>query len=366
MAGSDIKRVGLIFGGRSVEHQVSVSSARTIARALGDAGHDVAPLGIATDGCWVDSALASRALAGELDDLPPQGVPIAPTLRHLLDAEVDVLFPIVHGTWGEDGTLQGLCEMVDLPYVGTGVLSSAAAMDKAVAKQLLEAAGLPVVGYELIDRQSFNSSPDAVLRRLERFEPPVFVKPSVGGSSVGITKVPNRECLRTSIEHALRFDDRVIVEHSITGRELECAVLGYQQLEASAIGEIVAGKDFYDYADKYLEDGAQLLAPADLDAATTERLKETAVKAFAALSGWGMARVDFLLESPDRFYINEINTLPGFTSISMYPRLWEISGIDNAGLVDRLVDIAVRRHRDRQRLDRGIKDWIAELSAARP
>ncbi len=357
--------VGLIFGGRSVEHQVSVSSARTIAGALEAAGHQVVPLGIAPDGCWVDPALATRALAGDLDSLPSVGGPIAPTLRRLLQVEVDVLFPIVHGTWGEDGTLQGLCEMIDVPYVGTGVLSSAAAMDKAVAKQLLEAAGLPVVGYELIDRRSFTHSPEECLRRLERFEPPVFVKPSVGGSSVGITKVPHREGLRASIENALRFDDRVIVEHNITGRELECAVLGYQQLEASAIGEIVAGKEFYDYADKYLEEGAELIAPAELDAATTERLQAIAVEAFAALGGWGMARVDFLLESADRIYINEINTLPGFTSISMYPRLWEISGLSNAQLVDRLVDIAMRRHRDRQRLDRGIKDWIAELTADR-
>ncbi|MEM7583779.1 MAG: D-alanine--D-alanine ligase family protein [Acidobacteriota bacterium] len=355
--------VGLIFGGRSVEHQVSVASARTVAGALEGAGHHVVPLGIAPDGCWVEPALAARALAGDLDDLPPVGGAVAPTVRHLLNARVDAVFPIVHGTWGEDGTLQGLCEMLDLPYVGTGVLSSAAAMDKAVAKQLLEAAGLPVVGYELIDRRSFAEAPDDVLRRLERFEPPVFVNPSVGGSSVGITKVPDRDGLRSSIEHALRFDDRVIVEHNVVGRELEVAVLGYRRLEASAIGEIVAGKEFYDYADKYLEDGAQLIAPAELDAATTERLQAVATEAFAALGGWGMARVDFLLESSERFYINEINTLPGFTSISMYPRLWELSGVSNADLSDRLVDIARRRHRDRQRLDQGIKDWIAELSA---
>ena len=354
--------VGVIFGGRSVEHQVSVASARTVAKALADAGHEVVPLGIAPDGCWVDGATARRALCGEVDDLPPVGGRVAPTLRHLLAAEVDVLFPIIHGTWGEDGTLQGLCEMLDLPYAGTGVTSSAAAMDKAVAKQLLEAAGLPVVEYEVIDRRCFERAPEVELGRLDRFSPPIFVKPSIGGSSVGISKVPDRDGLRAAIELALRFDDRVIVERSIDGRELECAVLGYQRLEASAIGEIVPGKDFYDYADKYLDEGAGLLAPADLDDAATERLRRVAVEAFAALGGWGMARVDFLLESPERFYVNEINTLPGFTAISMYPRLWEVTGVSNPQLVDRLVDVAVRRHRDRTRLDQGIKEWIAELS----
>ena len=360
-----MSNVGLIFGGRSVEHRVSVASARTVAKALADAGHEVVPLGIAPDGCWVDAATARRALGGELDDLPPVGGRVAPSLRHLLQAEVDVLFPIVHGTWGEDGTLQGLCEMLDLPYVGTGVTSSAAAMDKAVAKQLLEAAGLPVVEYEVIERPRFESSADGELARLERFSPPVFVKPSIGGSSVGISKVPDRQCLRTAIELALRFDDRVVVERGIEGRELECAVLGYRRLEASAIGEIVPGKEFYDYADKYLEEGAGLLAPAELDAAVSDRLRSVAVEAFAALGGWGMARVDFLLESAERYYINEINTLPGFTSISMYPRLWEVSGVSNPRLVDRLVEVAIRRHRDRTRLDAGIKQWIAELSGGR-
>ena len=364
--------VGVIFGGRSVEHKVSVESARTVAGALEEAGHRVVPLGIAPDGCWVLDDLAARALAGGLDALPPGGKAPVSTFGHLFAVEVDVLFPIVHGTWGEDGTLQGLCEMLDLPYVGTGVLSSAAAMDKAVAKQLLQVAGLPVVDYEVVARGAWDRDPEDALRRLQRLEPPIFVKPSVGGSSVGISKVPDKNCLRTAVELALRFDDKVIVEAGIDGRELECAVLGYQELEASVIGEIVPGKEFYDYADKYIEDGAQLLAPADLNDGTAADLRAVAVEAFAALGGWGMARVDFLLEAPapsaavpgdGRFYINEINTLPGFTSISMYPRLWELSGVPNAALVDRLVEIAVERHRDRRRLDQGIKDWIAELNA---
>jgi len=357
-------RVGVIFGGRSVEHQVSVASARTVAAALAAAGHQVVPLGIAPDGCWCDRPTADRALHGEVHALSPIGTSVAPTLRHLLDAAVEVLFPIVHGTWGEDGTLQGLCEMLDLPYVGTGVLSSAVAMDKIVAKQQLEAAGIPVVDFEVVDRRAFGTSNEEALRRLERLDSPLFVKPAVGGSSVGITKVVDRRDVLAAIELALRFDDRVLIECGVEGRELECAVLGYRRIQGSAIGEIVPGKAFYDYADKYLDEGAQLLAPADLDAAVADHLREVAVEAFTALGGWGMARVDFLLESPERFFINEINTLPGFTAISMYPRLWELSGVPNPELVSRLVEIAQRRHGDRIRLDQGIKEWIAELSAA--
>ena len=354
-------RVGLVFGGRSTEHEVSVTSARTVAEGLGDAGHEVVPLGIAPDGCWTAPEVGAAALAGEVDQLEPVGEPVVSSLRWLQSSAVEVVFPIVHGTWGEDGTLQGLCEMLDLPYVGTGVTTSAVAMDKACCKQVLAAHGLPVVDSELVTRGELAADPEGVLRRLERFEVPLFVKPSIGGSSVGITKVPSRTCVRTSLEHALRFDDRVVVERTVVGRELECAVLGYGEIEASVIGEIVPGKDFYDYADKYLDDGAQLIAPADLEPEVSDRLRQTAIEAFAAIGGWGMARVDFLLEG-DTPWINEINTHPGFTSISMYPRLWDLSGVPLPRLVDRLVQIALDRHRDRGRLDAGIKDWIAELA----
>ncbi len=355
-------RIGLIFGGRTVEHKVSVASARTVADGLRRAGHEVVPLGIAADGCWVDAATASRALDGETDRLPPAGGRVAASLGPLLDAEVDAVFPIIHGTWGEDGTLQGLCEMLDLAYAGTGVASSAIAMDKIFCKQLLEARGLPVVDYETVTKDGFERAPQAALERLKRFAPPIFVKPSVGGSSVGVSKVPNHECLETAVRAGLRFDERLVVERGIVGRELECAVLGYRALEASVIGEIVPGKEFYDYADKYLEDGAQLIAPVDLPEALTQRIREMSTQAFAAIGGWGMARVDFLLGGDDELYINEINTLPGFTSISMYPRLWELTGVALPELVDRLVGIALERHADRRQLDEGIKDWIAAIS----
>ena len=306
------------------------------------------------------------ALDGELDALPLSdagGASIVPSLRRLLDVEVDVIFPIVHGTWGEDGTLQGFCEMLDLPYVGPGVTTSAVAMDKIACKRILAAADLPVVDAEAITRGGWQHDAVADLARLDRLPLPIFVKPSVGGSSVGVVKVTRREDLRGAIEHALCFDERLVVERGVPGREIECAVLGggAAPLEASVLGEIVPGKEFYDYADKYLDDGARLIAPAELPEAVSENLRALALEAFEAVGGWGMARVDFLLEG-ETPWINEINTLPGFTAISMYPRLWDLSGVPLPRLVERLVEIAQERHAERQRLDRGIKEWIAAVA----
>ena len=353
--------VGVIFGGRSVEHRVSIRSARTVVEGLRQAGHQVTPLGIAQDGCWIAAARSEQVLREDIPVIPPEGGAIAPTLRHLIDSGVEALFPIVHGTWGEDGTLQGLCEMVDLPYVGPGVTASALAMDKVLFKRQMLAAGVPVIDFEVIRRDEFEADPQGCVQRLERLPLPIFVKPSVGGSSVGVKKVDSRHCQETSVRFALQFDDSVLVEKGVKGRELECAVLGYGTIEASAIGEIVPGNDFYDYADKYLQDTAQLIAPADLPEPVAGRLREIAVRAFAAVGGVGLARVDFLVEGDEGLYVNEINTLPGFTSISMYPRLWELSGVPLPALVDRLVQIALQRHRDRHRLDEGIKEFLASL-----
>ncbi|MGH9379337.1 MAG: D-alanine--D-alanine ligase family protein [Thermoanaerobaculia bacterium] len=354
-------RVGLVFGGRSVEHKVSIVSARTVAKGLVEARHEVVPLGVAEDGGWVDPAVAERALAGDLDVLESVGGPVAPTLSHLLAAEIDVVFPIIHGTWGEDGTLQGLCEMLDLPYVGPGVTASAVAMDKLLCKRVLAFAGVPVVPFEPISAASWSADREAALARCERLPLPLFVKPSVGGSSVGIRKVPSRACLESSIDFAFGFDDTVLVEQGIEGRELECSVLGDETLEASCVGEIVPGHDFYDYADKYLEDTARLVAPADLPPETEAHIRELAVRAFEAIGGWGMARVDFLLSDAGDLYLNELNTLPGFTAISMYPRLWSLSGLPLPNLVDRLVSIALARHACRIALDRSIKEFLASL-----
>lgn len=352
--------VGVIFGGRSVEHQVSIRSARTVVQGLRAAGHQVTPLGIAQDGCWIDSEASGAVLSGGIATIAPLEMPVAPTLRHLLASGVEVLFPIVHGTWGEDGTLQGLCEMIDVAYVGPGVTASALAMDKLLFKRQMVAAGVPVVEYAAVRRSDFERDSDTFLKEAGRLPFPVFVKPSVGGSSVGVKKVPGPECLETGVRFALQFDETVIVERGVKGRELECAVLGYQEIEASAVGEIVPGNEFYDYADKYLQDTAELIAPAELRPDLTDRLRELAVRAFEAIGGVGLARVDFLVEG-EEIYVNEINTLPGFTSISMYPRLWELSGVPLPKLVDRLVQIALERHRDRHRLDQGIKEFLGNL-----
>ena len=355
-------RIGLVFGGRSVEHQVSVRSARTVSAALEDNGHDVVPLGIAEDGCWMRTADSAPALAGDLAFLAPRGGAIGPTLRFLLDADVDIVFPLVHGTWGEDGALQGLCEMANLPYVGAGVTASAVAMDKLLTKRLLENVGIPVVEYEVITREEMlNDRPEAV-DRAEQVGFPQFVKPAVGGSSVGITKLEDTSCVQTSLDRALKFDDVVLVERAVSGRELECSVIGYPSLEASAVGEILPGREFYDYADKYLEDGAQLRIPADLEVDEEALIRSLATRSFAAIGGTGMARVDFFLED-DVARVNEINTLPGFTSISMYPKLWEAAGVPLADLVARLLAEAVARHNHRTAVDREIKSFLSELQS---
>ncbi|HEY0513411.1 MAG TPA: D-alanine--D-alanine ligase family protein [Thermoanaerobaculia bacterium] len=359
--------VGVVFGGRSVEHQVSIRSARAVVLGLREAGHAVTPLGIAEDGCWIDAEASAAVIEGVAKEIPPLELPIAPTLRHLLASGIEVAFPILHGTWGEDGTFQGLCEMLDLAYVGCGVTASALAMDKVLAKRQLAAAGVPVVDFEVASRREFEADPAAFLARCERFPLPIFVKPSVGGSSVGVQKVSDLGALEAAVRFALRFDEVVLVERGIEGRELECAVLGYRTIEASVVGEIVPGNEFYDYADKYLLDNAGLIAPAELPEGVADRLRETAVEAFSAIGGAGFARVDFLLEGLEGndeggLFVNELNTLPGFTSISMFPLLWKLTGVPLPRLVDRLVRIALERHQDRRRLDEGIKDFLAELA----
>jgi D-alanine-D-alanine ligase len=355
------ERIGLVFGGRSVEHRVSVLSARTVAKGLEQAGYEVVPLGISEDGCWLSPSASMPALVGEVDSLAATGGAIAPSLGVLLETEVDVVFPLVHGTWGEDGALQGLCEMADIPYVGAGVDASAVAMDKVLCKRILESVGVPVVDYEAVTRLDFADDPDEALERAERLGLPLFVKPSVGGSSVGVAKVTDSSSLRTSVERALHLSESALIECSVEGRELECSVLGYPRLEASAVGEIRPGREFYDYVDKYLDDGAELLIPADLGPQLESRVRQLAVQSFSAVRGTGMARVDFFLSGGD-IRVNEINTLPGFTSISMYPKLWEEVGVSIADLVQRLVSDAIVRHRDRADLDRRIKEFLASLS----
>ncbi len=354
-------RVGLVFGGRSVEHVVSVRSARTVREGLVAAGHDVVALGIAESGAWLDPAVCAGVLEGSDKALPASSEGVRASLRHLCEADVDVAFPIVHGTYGEDGTLQGLFEMLDLPYVGCGVLASAVAMDKLQSKRLFEAAGLPVVPWVAAGRAGFDNSPLSSLAGTETMPLPLFVKPSVGGSSVGCKKVKDRAELVDAVRFALKFDDTVLVEQGLTAREIEVAVLGAPgAMRASAIGEIVPGNDFYDYEDKYLKDDAKLLAPAPLDDALAAEVKRVAAAAMEAVGGAGLARVDFFVDG-ERLYLNEINTLPGFTSVSMYPRLWGLAGVPLPELVDTLVRLGVERHRSKARLDESLRDFIASL-----
>lgn len=362
------RRVGLVFGGRSAEHEVSVLSARTVAGALQEAGHRVVPLGVSTAGCWVPEAEGAFALDGGVDRLELEA---SPGLGPLGDGTgVDLLFPLIHGTWGEDGTLQGLAEILGLPYVGCDVTSSAVAMDKVLCKRQLAASGLPVTEYRAVGRSAFERDPRAFLESCEDLPLPLFVKPAVGGSSVGIQKLEHRQCLETTVREAFRFDDTVLVERGVQGREIECAVLGHSNPKASVLGEIIPGKDFYDYADKYLEEGAQLIAPAPLPEATEGYIRALAVRAFEALGASGLARVDFLLEAGaeeraargEGLTLNEINTVPGFTDISMYPRLWRLSGLELPALVDRLVALAFERHQERRRLDEGIRAWLDALT----
>jgi D-alanine-D-alanine ligase len=251
--------------------------------------------------------------------------------------------------------------MLDLPYVGAGVGASALAMDKVLCKRQFESCGLPVVEYGSVTAAGFEADPQRALDELPELPYPIFVKPSVGGSSVGVRKVESRVDLPSAVAFALRFDMTALVERGVEGRELECSVLGDLMLEASAVGEILPGNPFYDYEDKYLLDTAELRIPADLDASVTEKIRSLAVDSFAAIGGHGMARVDFLMQGNGAVYINEINTLPGFTSISMYPKLWEEVGLSLPELVDRLVAIAIDVHRRRQSLDEGIKDWLGQF-----
>jgi D-alanine-D-alanine ligase len=329
------KCVAVLYGGRSGEHEISIRSARAILDAIDRSRYDVTGLFITPDGAWRPGPI-----------LPAPGA----------NPGIDVVFPALHGTFGEDGTIQGLLELAGLPYVGSGVAASAAAMDKDLTKRICRERGVPVVDWLAFPRDGLDA--DAACRALPF---PMFVKPANLGSSVGISKADDRAELEAAMNLAAGYDRKIIVERAITGRELECAVLGNDHPEASAPCEILPSREFYDYEDKYLTDGAELIAPAVLTPAVRARLQELAVAAFAALGGSGMARVDFLLEG-ETPYVNELNTLPGFTSISMYPRLWALSGVPLAELVDRLVTHAFERHADRRRLDDGIKEFLAALA----
>jgi D-alanine-D-alanine ligase len=309
-------RVAVIYGGRTGEHEVSLRSAKSIIDAMDPEKYKVVHYLISKAGKWSPCPILPE----------PGGNP-----------GIDVVFPVLHGTFGEDGTLQGLLDLADLPYVGAGVLASSVSMDKDMMKRVAKERGLPVVEYRVV-----SGSADAACGELGF---PVFVKPANLGSSVGISKARNCEELKAALELARTYDRKVIVERGITGRELECAVLGNEDPIASAPCEILPSREFYDYDDKYLLDQAQTVIPADLSPEQTAEIQRLAVECYRAVECEGMARVDFLLESATgKLYINEINTIPGFTSISMYPKMWEYSGLAMPELIDRLIELALERH----------------------
>jgi D-alanine-D-alanine ligase len=346
--------VGLIFGGRSAEHEVSLVSALAVYKNLDPGTFDVRCLYITRQGLWkpvAAPAMDIRTLeAGPaFSFLPWQAGPAGDGPARLRPF-ADIYFPVLHGPFGEDGTIQGLLEMAGVPYVGAGVTGSALGMDKVLAKSVLRDHGLPVVPYEVVRETEWAKDPGAVLRRLRRALPlPVFVKPSNLGSSVGITKVGDRSALPAALETAFRYDGTVLVEKGIAGRELELSVLGNEEPEASLPGEIIPFREFYDYADKYLDGKTRFAIPATLPARTAAKVRALGVAAYKALAAAGMARVDFFLEKgTNRLYVNEINTIPGFTEISMYPKLWAVSGLPFPRLLERLVELGFDRHRRRK------------------
>lgn len=359
-------RVGVLFGGRSGEHEVSLTSARGIMQAIDKEKYEVVPIGITKDGCWIaggDPMRHLRAAAGL--DTPPAGGPAeppTPLLTPLTPGQpllttrqsslaLDVIFPVLHGPFGEDGTVQGLFELADIPYVGAGVAASAVGMDKALMKDVFRAHGLPVVDYLVIRRAEWEAGPDEVVATIEAALPyPVFSKPANLGSSVGITKCHDRAELREGLAEAARFDRKLVVERGINAREIEVSVLGNDNPIASVPGEIIPSREFYSYAAKYLDDASELLIPAPLSPVQAQQAQELAIAAYMAIDCAGMARCDFLLDrDTGRLYVNELNTIPGFTPISMYPKLWEASGISYSELIDRLIQLALERHAEKHR-----------------
>src|SRR5215475_13992774 len=386
-------RVGVLFGGRSGEHEVSLLSAASVVNAIDKTKYDVVPIGITKEGRWLTAGDAERLLSGQHHEekhlragdpdatpgaavlasgeavvVPPEPVHRGPSsltpfqtdslTRRASDRaiNVDVIFPVLHGTFGEDGTIQGLLELADIPYVGAGVLGSAAGMDKDVMKALFRAAVLPIVKHVTILRSDWDADSKKAEKMVDKqLKYPVFVKPANLGSSVGISKARERKELGPAIEEAAKFDRKIVIEEGVGGkknkaREMEVAVLGNDKPEASVPGEIVPCKEFYDYDAKYIDEGSVPIIPAKLKQAETKKVQQLAIAAFQAVDCTGLARVDFLMDPKSRkIYLNEINTMPGFTSISMYPKLWGASGLEYSDLIDRLIQLGMERHADKKK-----------------
>jgi len=359
-------RVGVLFGGRSGEHEISLISARSVMRVMDPEKYEVVPIGITKEGRWLASGDPMAALSqGDeglsrpvalLGDPACRGVvslkELEPHLARALLAELDVVFPVLHGPYGEDGTVQGLLDLAGIPYVGAGVAASALGMDKVLFKDVMRAHGIPVVQYIVVKRKEWERDPEGVLDRVEQeLGYPVFTKPANLGSSVGVNKCRNRKELARGLTDAAQYDRKLLVEAAVPqAREIEVSVLGNDDPIASVPGEIIPSREFYSYAAKYLDDGeraSQLLIPAPLPEEVAERVRELAIRAYLAVDCAGMARVDFLLSrETGELYVSELNTIPGFTAISMYPKLWEASGIPYPELIDRLIGLALERRAD--------------------
>jgi D-alanine-D-alanine ligase len=351
-------RVGILFGGRSGEHEVSLASAASVIRGLDPDKYEAVPIGITKEGHWLIGAGAQKMLPEVLKGGQRVMMTADPTDAALVRLDgsgggqrLDVVFPVMHGTFGEDGTIQGLLDLAGLPFVGAGVLGSAIGMDKDVSKRLLQVAKIPVVPWLTVQRADWERQPKEVQISVEKkFKYPVFVKPATLGSSVGMTKVHSRSELAAGLNLAAEFAMKILVERCMIAREIEVSVLGNHDPQASVPGEIVPHREFYDYTAKYLEEGTQLLIPAKLKPAQVKKIQQYAVAAFRALELSGMARVDFFLEKKGgKIYLNEVNTIPGFTSISMYPKLWEATGIPFRELLDKLIALALEQHAEKAR-----------------
>jgi len=362
-------RVGILFGGRSGEHEVSLISAQGIMEAIDKDKYEVVPIGITKEGGWIargDPMKVLRAAAnmppllaaatGEEPEAPETVLaPLEPRRTALTTSqaplELDVIFPVLHGPFGEDGTVQGFLELTGLAYVGAGVTASAVGMDKAVAKAVFDAHGLPGLPYQVVLRKNWEADPTAIIARCEAtLRYPMFTKPANLGSSVGISKAHNRDELAAGLDEAARFDRKLIVEQGIEAREIEVSVLGNDDPIASLPGEIIPSREFYSYAAKYIDDASDLLIPAPISPEQTDRVRQLAIQAYKAVDCAGMARVDFLMDKTSgELWLNEINTIPGFTPISMYPKLWEATGISYTELIDRLIQLALERQEEKKR-----------------
>lgn len=361
-------RVGVIFGGQSSEHEVSLASARSVMRAMDPDKYDVVPIGITKSGGWLMSGDPLAQLRGGVEDagaslaLVPTGSGMGDVAGRS-DEGLDVIFPVLHGPYGEDGTIQGFLALAGIPYVGSEVLGSAVGMDKITMKSVFRDHGLPVPPYIGVGRREWERDPQGVQARAERvMHYPMFAKPSNMGSSVGVGKIHSPEEFAYAVTQAARYDRRILIEQGVDARECECAVLGNDNPQASVVGEIVPGNEFYDYRAKYVDDNSDLIIPAKLPERMSEEIRQLSLEAFRAVDCAGMARVDFFVERDlSKVWINELNSIPGFTRISMYPKLWEGSGLSYSALIDRLIELAFERFDDRQVNKRALDDLGSNL-----